>query len=785
MSPSFSPGHDLAGRYRIRELLGVGQTAEVYAADDLSLNRVIVVKLLLPHLAEHEEVRRAFRDNIVRAATLSHPHLARVYDGGQESGHIFMITEYLSGGSLEDVLQSGRTLSVDDSARLGRDVSSALSYVHANGFVHGGLAPAKLLFDDEGRVRVSDIALAGLVDAYRERFTLEDVRYLSPEQAVGDLPTAKSDVYALALILFESVTGTSAFDGVTPEALLRARINANLPVRSDLGTLDMLLAQAAIADPRYRLDAEMFANRLGSVVSDSAPLVVLPVVPDTAVLSQFTPQAPRETIGFNAPSADQITGATRAVPTVAKSFPQPQPARSQGPAPIAAPVEGFEVSSRRTRSERADFERMAPTGRRRAAFFVASLLLVVLAVGGGAAWKLGLFTQKHTVPSLVGLSYKQAATLVKGDGFTITTSQQAPSSSVPANDIVSQTPSPGTTAKSGLVISVVVSSGQALVTLPTSLVGEDCVSATAQLLKLGLTAQCPSSAATASATVPAGRIAKVLYNSTANPLAVPAGSTVVLALSTGAPAGAATSTTTTLVVTGTKPRAVPNLVGLSYSQVVTALKNAGLFYSTSGPGAGTTTWTSVTAQVPVAGTVVKYHSSVRLTVTKSATTASTTTTTTIAVGAHVVPNLVGLSYSQVIAALKSAGYFFHTTGPGAGTTTWTSVTAQSPAAGTTLAPKHTIDLTVTKSLVATTTTSKTTTTTKATTTTVKAAATIAVPNVVGLGYAATVSAMHQAGLYFSTSGPLAHTTKWTKVVSESPAPGMLIKPKGTVFLKVQ
>ena len=235
------------------------------------------MKVLLPRLAGHEDVRRAFRERIIKAATLSHSHLARVFDGGQESGSIFMICEYLSGGSLEDVLASGRTLSVDDGARLGRDVGSALAYVHENGMVHGALSPSKLLLDEEGRVRVSDIALAGIGNEYRERVTLDDVRFLSPEQAIGDPANPRSDVYALALILYEAVTGITPFDGVTPEAVLRARINATLPMRPELGTLDMMLAQAAVSDPLQRLDAEQFASRLGAVVSDFAPLVIAPV----------------------------------------------------------------------------------------------------------------------------------------------------------------------------------------------------------------------------------------------------------------------------------------------------------------------------------------------------------------------------------------------------------------------------------------------------------------------------------------------------------------------------
>jgi serine/threonine protein kinase len=292
MAPTFAPDYTLAGRYRISRLLGVGRTAEVYLAEDISLQRNVVVKVLLPDLAAHESIRRAFRDHIVRAATLSHPHLARVYDGGQEHGAIFMISEYLSGGSLEDALRAGRRLSVDDGARLGRDAGSALAYAHEQGFVLGALSPSKILFDDEGHLRLSDVALAGLAVGYRERMSLDDARYLSPEQAVGDPAGPESDVYALALILFEAVTGSAAYEGTTPEAILRARLTAPLPVRLELGTLDMVLAQAALPDPRLRLDAEQFSQRLGAVVSDAAPLVLRRGGGQAPLLAGFSPSEP-------------------------------------------------------------------------------------------------------------------------------------------------------------------------------------------------------------------------------------------------------------------------------------------------------------------------------------------------------------------------------------------------------------------------------------------------------------------------------------------------------------
>lgn len=235
MPSSFAPGHEFAGRYRLIELLGVGHTVEAYRAEDLTLQREVVIKVLNANLAAHEEVRRAFRDHIIQTATFRHPHLARVYDGGQQAGSIFMVGEYLSGGTLEDILRAGHVLGAEETARLGRDVASALAYLHEHGIVHGELSPNKILFDESGHVRVSDVALAGLAGAHRHFTTRDDVRYFAPEQARGDVATAASDVYALALILFEAATGATPFEGATAESMLRERLLGPLPSRPELG----------------------------------------------------------------------------------------------------------------------------------------------------------------------------------------------------------------------------------------------------------------------------------------------------------------------------------------------------------------------------------------------------------------------------------------------------------------------------------------------------------------------------------------------------------------------
>jgi eukaryotic-like serine/threonine-protein kinase len=617
MAPTFSPDHLLAGRYRIVHLLGVGQTAEVYEAEDLSLQRRVVVKVLLADLAAHESVRRAFRDRIIRASTLSHPHLARVFDGGQESGAIFMISEYLSGGSLDDVLAAGRRFSVDDGARLGRDVASALAYVHEQGFVLGNLSPSKLLFDAEGQVRVSDVALAGLANAYREHMTVDDARYLSPEQAIGDPATAESDVYALALILFEAVTGSAAYEGSTAEALLRARLDTPLPVRLELGTLDMVLAQAAVPDPRLRLDAEQLSSRLGAVVGDSSPLVVRPGSEEIPLLSQFEPQTPRNSIGFSAPSPEQITGAQ----PIVNAFPRASRAPAVGGSSPRGPI------GRTPRFERTQYD-LPRTTSRRGGFLIAAVIIVVLAIAAGIVWKLGVFKSSYAVPNLVGQTTKQASTAIASDGFTLVV-KDVNSATVPINEIASQTPIAGATAKSGSDIDVNVSKGPSVVTLPRSLIGETCNQAAAQLTALHVSSTCPANRRVYSNVIPVNHVFRVLYEGRANPLVVPKGATVILQRSKGTPVSTTTTTapatTTTTSPTGTTTTtttmpastgtvAVPNVVGDDYAQTVAAFKKAVLYFTTTGHDAGTTKWTKVLSENPVAGTSVPYKSTVTLTV---------------------------------------------------------------------------------------------------------------------------------------------------------------------------
>ena len=620
MESSFAPGHEFAGRYRLTQLLGVGHTAEVYLAEDLTLQRQVVVKVLLAHLTAHEEVRRAFRDHIIQAATFRHPHVAQVLDGGQQSGANFMVCEYLGGGSLEDLLRSGVVMGIEETARLGRDLASALAYIHEHAMILGELSPNKILFDEAGIVRVSDVALAGLAGPHRHYTTRDDVRYFSPEQARGDIVTAASDVYALGLILFETATGSTPFEGSTAEAMLRERLRGPLPTRPELGGLDIVLALATVPDALMRLTAEEMTMRLSGVVPDEGPFVKYDQ-PAPSLLGSFALSEPRQSVGFHPPSPKQIVASPRSSAT----FGQSPGSRHSAP----------------RRSAPGSFEELSPVGaRRRPVYLAAAVLILLLAVGGGLAWKLGYLSSKHTAPSVYGLTLAEASTLVKSDGLTLNVTAHVASATVKAGDIVTQTPAAGTTVGAGSALAVTVSNGPPTVpvTVPANLIGMTCSAATTALAAVHVTATCPSASSIPSATVSKGLVAGWLSGSTKNPSAVTKGSTLILETSSG-PSGATSTTTSSTVVTTTtvaagtttststttptpttttsvvtKTLAMPNLAGMTRTQAIATLKKVGLFYTTLGPGAHTTLWTHVVSTIPAAGSTVPYLSTVTLNV---------------------------------------------------------------------------------------------------------------------------------------------------------------------------
>jgi serine/threonine-protein kinase len=591
-----SPSQVLSERYLVRRLIGLGSLAATYEAEDTTLERPVALRIYGREVVVSEEWREYFRHQVTAVASLHHPSLIRIYEWGETEDFVYLVTEFFAAGSLRDVLQARGTLSREQTAMIGLEAASALAYAHARGMVHGAIRPSKLLFDSEGRVHVADLAVAAsLSGAPRPTDSLDEARYLSPEQALGADPDGRSDVYSLSLVLYQCLTGEIAHDGPTAAAARANRLAAALPHRPELGPLDLALALGAAPELDARPDAALFASRLEAVAA------TLPVARPVTL-------GPQNTGGFKVPSPDEVLLA----PAVAA------PARAEKEGEDLDVVRPFDLPG--YRESVAAVTTSVPIRRRRsnaAAWLLASIVVLVIAIALAGAWRLGLFTPSYAVPTLVGLDYRNVAATPGAGHFTIEVASSVPSTTVAANKIIHQDPAAGASAKSGSIVRIVVSKGADLVTVP-NVIGLTCATATTALQNVQLVATCPSSAQVTSQTVPAGGVAAVWYGGQKSPVQVPSGSTLALAVSTGptgsTPNGGATTTTTT-TTTPNGPRAVPNLVGLSPSAVDAAMHRAQLYYVTTGPGSANRTWTRVVSMSPTAGTPVPWHATVTVTVT--------------------------------------------------------------------------------------------------------------------------------------------------------------------------
>jgi serine/threonine-protein kinase len=251
----FAPGAILDGRYRIIGLLGRGGMGEVYRADDLRLGQPVALKFL-PDAVSADPVRLAQFHNEVRTARqVSHPNICRVYDIGDINGRLFLSMELVDGEDLATSLRRIGRFPEDKATDIARQLCAGLAAAHQRGVIHRDLKPANVMLDDAGSVRLMDFGLAGIG-------TVEDVRagtpaYMAPEQLLGKDASARSDIYALGLVLFELYTGHRAFPANTLNELIQQHQDGHVPRPSTVVTnLDPAVEHAILrcleSDPDRR-----------------------------------------------------------------------------------------------------------------------------------------------------------------------------------------------------------------------------------------------------------------------------------------------------------------------------------------------------------------------------------------------------------------------------------------------------------------------------------------------------------------------------------------------------
>ena len=203
-------------RYRVFKRVGGGGMADVYIAEQAQLARPVVIKVLHPHLARDVEVAERFRREAEAAAKLVHPHVCQILDYGATEDVVFTVMPYLEGGSLADLIQQTRVVEPGRAASVAAQVACALDYAHRRGVVHRDVKPDNVLFDEDANAIITDFGIA--TARFHGRLTasgraMGTPHYMSPEQAMGKLVDGRSDIYAVGILLYESLLGFPPFDG--------------------------------------------------------------------------------------------------------------------------------------------------------------------------------------------------------------------------------------------------------------------------------------------------------------------------------------------------------------------------------------------------------------------------------------------------------------------------------------------------------------------------------------------------------------------------------------------
>ncbi|MFT3693664.1 MAG: serine/threonine-protein kinase [Kofleriaceae bacterium] len=280
---------DVLGRYELGDEVGEGGMATVYRARDRELRRDVAVKVLFPHLAKRIEVVRRFHREARAAASLEHANILRIYDVGgdvESDDPPFIVMELVRGSTLMGEIEQRGPMFAEVVAAIGAVLADALVAAHGAGIVHRDLKPANVLVASGGRVLLADFGVARLETedslVTKTGALLGTPAYMSPEQASGDVATAKSDLYSLGATLYQLATGTLPYPG-TP-AKVMAAIAAGPPVsavkkRAEVGPeLSAVIARMMMHEPADRpasaADVAVELRRIASVLGDQ-PVEVL------------------------------------------------------------------------------------------------------------------------------------------------------------------------------------------------------------------------------------------------------------------------------------------------------------------------------------------------------------------------------------------------------------------------------------------------------------------------------------------------------------------------------
>ena len=533
-------GKMLDNRYEILERIGTGGMAVVYKAKCHRLNRLVAIKILKSDLAQNEEFRRRFNAESQAVAQLSHPNIVSVYDVSRGGDTEYIVMELIDGITLKQYMEKRGQLNWRESLHFITQIMRGLSHAHSRGIIHRDIKPQNIMVLRDGSVKVADFGIACLADSAQTmtQEALGSVHYISPEQARGDRPDARSDIYSSGVVLYEMLTGRLPFEGESAVSvaiqhlssipLAPREINPDIPEQLELICMK---AMAPDLEHRYQSADAMIAD-----------LEAFRKNPDVEMKFDLSDLRPEET--------DEPT----------------RPIRTVSGHTVTVPVRTAEKSHVR-RSEDDD-ESPASGGKRSVligAVVIAALTVVFLLFKS----ILGSFSapavDQYQVPNVLGMTIEEAENDPRVKGiFEIEKAGSGSSEEYAEGQIMKQSPDSDETRKgSQLVIQVWVSAGEETGEMPKL---ENKSEQDARILleklnkqyNLDLTVEAPEDQQRFSDEITAGY---VIETKPAEGETLRKGDTVTLIISKGPE---------------TTPVTVPKFVGLNIDETLAQLSSYGL-----------------------------------------------------------------------------------------------------------------------------------------------------------------------------------------------------------------
>jgi eukaryotic-like serine/threonine-protein kinase len=639
-------GRMLDRRYHVRSRIAHGGMATVYLATDTRLDREVALKVMHADLARDADFVNRFIGEAKSVAKLSHPNIVGVYDQGSDGQYLYLVMEYVPGRTLRELLRERGWLPWQEALAVMDPVLAGLTAAHHAGIVHRDVKPENVLLTADGRVKVVDFGLARATAAVgntRAGQIIGSVSYLAPEQVTGVPTDARTDVYSAGIMLFEMLTGRQPFRGETPLAIAYAHVNSDVPVVSTVvggipPSVDHLVRAATSRDPNLRpADAGVFmrvARNLRGLPS-----------PADEVSAAWTTAAGVSSYAGASPYASGVSS------YAGEPGPYPDAANAYGPG-VLAPAGADDRSHTMVVGPEYTGYSTSPGGSangagspfsallrgsgsggaggghgtrepflqrwlfsRRIVYVLAAVLVLAAAAGGGWYLTSGRYT---SVPTVSKLTAAEATSTLKEAGFTVRTGPSVIDDNVPKGEVIGTSPSGK--ALPGATVTLTISQGPKMITVPQIPSSDTQAQAMAALRKAGLD-----------------------VDPTADPVGVASNPQVGMVAGTNPPAGTSWPENKPVQVDVVEGLGVPDLVGEN-------IQNAQQWASQNGVNLQSTqvennaTAGTILSQSPPQGTLIK-----------SGQTVVNVTTSSGPPGIQI-PDVQGQSCGQAQQTLQGAGF---------------------------------------------------------------------------------------------------------------------------------